>query len=150
MATRPVAADASPMATRDPSHEMYEAACDLIEAARAIEKAAGGEEVSLAVPATLGALEEALQTMSASCYRLAGQCAPKVGTRRPRAVPGIPFSRESEAHLMATLHEVGSGIARASRACRKGRETAAPLLANKQRWENEVQARSGEPLLASA
>jgi hypothetical protein len=135
------------MAPRDPTHEMYDAACDLLEAARAIERSAGRGGVIEAIPATLGTLEETLQVLSASCYRLAGQCAPDVTRRRLQGSAecaslssqwDATFSRESEALLMSTLHDVASRVARASHACRDGRETAAPLIARRLNWEHQI------------
>lgn len=98
--------------------------------------AAGSDGVLEAIPATLGTLEQALQVLSASCYRLAGQCAsnaPSSGPPRPsdQGATKQRLSRENEAPLMATLHDVGSSIARASRTSRTGREITAPLIARK-------------------
>jgi len=123
--------DRTAMAPRDPAHEVYDAACDLLQAARAIEQAAGRGGVLEAIPATLGTLEEALQVLSASCYRLAGECAssaPRKYPQRPRDQGATEqrLSRENEAFLMATLHDVGSSVARASRASWTGREITAP------------------------
>jgi len=136
MVTTSLGHDRMAMASRDPAHEVYDAACDLLLAARAIEGAAGSDGVLEAIPATLGTLEEALQVLSASCYRLAGQCAsnaPRNGPQRPsdQGATEQRLSRENEALLMATLHDVGSSIARASRASRAGREITAPLIARK-------------------
>lgn len=131
------------MSPRDPVHEVYEAACDLLEAARALEQATGRGGAIEAIPATLGTLEESLQSMSASCYRLAGECgsgAPRNRLQRSfvRGAGREWFSRESEAFLMSTLHDVASGIARSSRACREGREITAPLIARKLTSERSV------------
>lgn len=68
------------MATEAPVNRLYEGACDLLEAARAIEAAAGEPGGSEDLPATLGTLEETLQVLSGSVYRLAADAAP----RRPR------------------------------------------------------------------
>ena len=99
---------------------MYDGACDLLQAAREIEEGAESGGVMEDVPATLGTIEEALRVLSSSCYQLAGD-----------AVREQLLSRENEAHLMATLHQVASGIAQCARACRTGREIVAPLIARK-------------------
>lgn len=136
MVTTSLEHDRTAMASRDPTHEVYDAACDLLQAARAIEQAAASDGVLEAIPATLGTIEETLQVLSASFYRLAGGCAasaPCNGPQRSRDPDATvqPLSRENKAFLMATLHDVGSSIARASRASRAGREITAPLIARK-------------------
>ncbi len=110
MVTTSLEHDRTAMASRDPTHEVYDAACDLLQAARAIERAAGSDGVLEVIPATLGTLEQALQVLSASCYRLAGQCAsnaPRNGPQRPsdQGATKQRLSRENEAVLMATLHD---------------------------------------------
>ncbi|WP_320668872.1 hypothetical protein [Patulibacter defluvii] len=46
-----------------PSDELFDAACDLLQAARALQDAAAAGETRFALPATLGAVEASMRTL---------------------------------------------------------------------------------------
>jgi hypothetical protein len=73
--------------------------------------------------------------LSAAWYQVAADASPGIVERRrgrgsessswPR-FDGV--SREQEARLMATLHDVAAAFAGCARACRDGRSTVAPII----------------------
>jgi hypothetical protein len=118
--------------------QLQDRASDLVEAARGFQAAAEEPASHVAAPDSLAALEEALQVLSAAWYRLAADAAPRTaGWRRapisapdPRT-PRDGLSREQEAHLVATLHDIAAAFASCARACREGRSTAAAIIARR-------------------
>jgi hypothetical protein len=90
-------------------------ASELLEAARSFQEAAESPASHGAAPDSLAALEEALQVLSASWYQLAADAA----------------QGEREAQLVATLHDIAAAFATCARACRVGRSTAAPIIAQR-------------------
>jgi hypothetical protein len=120
-----------------PSH-LHDRASDLVEAARDFQEAAEAPASHPAAPDSLAALEEALQVLSAAWYRLAADASPGMGEqRRASRSTADPrtgrngLSREQEAHLVATLHDIAAAFASCARACREGRSTAAPIIARR-------------------
>jgi hypothetical protein len=114
---------------------LHDRASDLVEAAQGFEAAAEEPTSHAAAPDALAALEEALQVLSAAWYLLAADASPgSAGRRRargrePRSHDSRDgLSREQEAHLMATLHDIAAAFASCARACRDGRSTAAPII----------------------
>lgn len=118
--------------------QLHDRASDIVEAARGFQAAAEEPASHAAAPGSLAALEEALQVLSASWYRLAADASPGIAEWRrarssapdPRA-PRDGLSREQEAHLVGTLHDVAAAFASCARACREGRSTAAPIIARR-------------------
>jgi hypothetical protein len=104
------------------SHLQHRAS-ELVEAARSFQGAAEAPASHAAAPDTLAALEEALQVLSASWYQLAADAAQGI------AQEGL--SREREAQLVGTLHDIAAAFASCARACRVGRSTAAPIIARR-------------------
>lgn len=74
---------------RDPANELYDRACDLLDAAQGLRAAADREEASEAIPATLGCLEASLAGLVGAVAGMGG-CAPKArtGPRSRRAEDG--------------------------------------------------------------
>jgi hypothetical protein len=115
--------------------QLHDRASDVVEAARGFQAAAEEPAGHAAAPDSLATLEEALQVLSASWYRLAADASPGI-TERRRARGSQPHarthpdrsSREQEAHLVATLHDIAAAFASCARACREGRSTAAPII----------------------
>jgi hypothetical protein len=113
-------------------------AAELVETARTFQAAAQRPGSHAGAPDALESLEEALQVLSAAWYQLAADASPGIVARRrvrgseagswPR-VDGL--SRAQEVHLMATLHDVAASFARCARACRDGRSTVTPILAQR-------------------
>jgi hypothetical protein len=126
------------MAGMNATDHLQERAHELVEAARAFHAAAEGAGSHVAAPDVLESLEEALQVLSAAWYQLAADASPGIVERRrgrgaeaaawPRA---NGLSREHEVRLMGTLHDVAAAFARCARACRDGRSTATPIIAER-------------------
>jgi hypothetical protein len=113
----------------------HDCASELVEAARVFQAAAEQPGSHSAASDTLASLEEALQALSAAWYRLAADSSPGVVERRGRRTSGAEssprldgLSREQEARLVGTLHEVAAAFARCARACRVGRSTVRPII----------------------
>jgi hypothetical protein len=54
----------------DPESTLFDAGCDLLDAARRLVDAAGAADVARAVPATLGCIEASLADLSEACSKL--------------------------------------------------------------------------------
>jgi hypothetical protein len=114
---------------------LHHRASDIVDAARGFQAAAQEPGSHAAAPVSLEALEDALQVLSAAWYRLAADAVPGIAERRrtrgserhPRT-HGSGLSREQQAHLVATLHDIAAAFASCARACREGRSTAAPII----------------------
>jgi hypothetical protein len=98
--------------------ELHDRARHLSRVARDLQTAAALPESSLAAPATMTSLEEALRAISAGWYQLAADAA--------SSVAGL--SRERQVHLTATLHDLAAAFAGCARECRKARSTAEPMI----------------------
>jgi hypothetical protein len=132
---------------------LHQRASELAEGARGFQAAAQAPGSHAGAPDSLAALEEAFQALSAAWYQVAADASPGVVERRHahRSEP-LPragrdgLSREQEAQLTGTLHDVAAAFARCARACREARSTATPLIArgaaatrlSEQRAEDEV------------
>ena len=119
-------------------NDLHRRATELVDAARAFRAAAEQPGSHAGVPGALESLEEALQLLSGGWYQLAGDAAPGIVSRRAgRGSEGGPrprvdeISREQEAHLMGALHDIAASFARCARACRQGRSTASPIIAQR-------------------
>jgi hypothetical protein len=115
---------------------LHERASEVAEAARTFHTAAGQPGSHAGAPGALGSLEEALQALSAAWYQLAADASPGIRERqrtRSSEVPSWPhvdgLSREDEARLVGTLHDIGGAFARCARACRRGRARVMPVIA---------------------
>ncbi|HEX8086983.1 MAG TPA: hypothetical protein VF529_22055 [Solirubrobacteraceae bacterium] len=100
---------------RDPVNELYDRGCDLVEAAAAIRRAAGTDDVARAAPAVLGCIETALEELAAAAGALGSV------THRALCEEATPRGRDS-ADRRAFLH---SGFSRLESALREAREVAA-------------------------
>jgi hypothetical protein len=110
------------MNSMDPLHDN---AAELIKAAQAFHSAASQPGILGAAPLSLARTEEALQLLSGAWYQLAADASP-----RTDASSGIDdLSREQEARLIATLHDVAAAFARCARSCREGRLAVTPVIA---------------------
>jgi hypothetical protein len=97
---------------------LHDNAGELIKAAQAFHSAASEPGVLGAAPLSLARTEEALQLLSGAWYQLAAESS---GVDR--------LSREREARLTATLHDVAAAFARCARSCREARLTVTPAIA---------------------
>ena len=99
------------------------------------------------MPDSLAALEDTLQTLSAAWYQLAAHASPGIAARRcdrrsdvPSRPPVDGLSREQEARLIGTLHDVAAAFARCARECRDGRLAVTPLVVRRVAAEETAQA----------
>jgi hypothetical protein len=97
---------------------LHDNAAELIKAAQSFHSAASQPGILGAAPLSLARTEEALQLLSGAWYQLAADSS---GVDR--------LSREQEARLTATLHDVAAAFARCARSCREGRLAVTPVLA---------------------
>lgn len=110
-------------------------ASELLEAAQRLQSAAEEPGCHVAAPDALESLEETLQVLSATWYRVAADAAPAIAARRghepARGTPQAASDgcREREVQLIGTLHDVAAGFARCARACREGRFAVTPIIA---------------------
>jgi hypothetical protein len=95
----------------------------LVEAAQAFDRATETRGSHRAAPDALASLQEALQALSAGWYRLAADA----GASMSRG----DLSREQEVRLIGALHDVAAAFARSARACREGRSTVTPVIAQR-------------------
>jgi hypothetical protein len=124
------------MNSMDPLHDN---AAELIKAAQAFHSAASQPGILGAAPLSLARTEEALQLLSGAWYQLAADASP-----RTDASSGIDdLSREQEARLIATLHDVAAAFARCARSCREGRLAVTPVIARRANDEEIEYERSG-------
>jgi hypothetical protein len=122
-------------AMNNASH-LQDRASDLVDAARSFQTAAQAPASHAAVPESLAALEDTLQALSAAWYQLAAHASPGVAARQPERASDVPSrlhvdgpSREQEARLIGTLHDVAAAFARCARECRNGRSAVTPIIA---------------------
>jgi hypothetical protein len=127
---------------------LQDCASDLVDAARSFQAAAQAPASHVAVPESLAALEDTLQALSAAWYQLAAHASPATAARqreRPSDVLSRPRvdgpSREQEARLIGTLHDVAAAFARCARECREGRSAVTPIIARR-----VAAAQPGNPL----
>jgi hypothetical protein len=120
----------------EPGEDLSRRASELLEDARRFQSAAAQPGCLIAVPEALGALEEALQVLSAAWYQLAADASARVVERRlgDRSEAVAPpqhdgLSREREVRLMGALHDVAAGFARCANACRQGRSGMTAMIA---------------------
>jgi hypothetical protein len=132
MATSGPLGDDGSMAT---PNRLQDCAADLVEAARELHAVAEQPGSYADATESLASLEQALRVLSAAWYQLAADASPGIVARRGRRAseagswPRVDgLSRQQEAHLMATLHDVAASFARCARVCRDARSTAAPLI----------------------
>ncbi|MGH2762101.1 MAG: hypothetical protein ACRDLD_05915 [Thermoleophilaceae bacterium] len=109
-------------------------AAELVDAARAFHAAAGRPGSCAGISDALASSEEALKVLSAAWYQLAGDASAGIVVRRrtrgsqpPAPLQAGGLSREREAGLMGTLHDVAAAFARCARVCRDGRSTVVPI-----------------------
>jgi hypothetical protein len=109
-----------------------QSAYELVEQARVLLEAAGQPGSSEGVGRALASSEEALQLLSATWYRLAADASSAVAAGDPA------LSREREACLLATLHDVAGAFARCARECRRARSTSGRLLEKRAHRETDL------------
>jgi hypothetical protein len=107
-------------------------AYELVEHARVLLEASGQPGSSEGVGRALASSEEALQLLSATWYRLAADASTAVAGGDP------VLSREEEASLLATLHDVAGAFARCARECRRARSTAGRLVEKRAQRETDL------------
>ena len=106
-------------------------AYELVEQARVLLEAAGQPGSSEGVGRALASSEEALQLLSATWYRLAADASTVVAEGDP------VLTREQEASLLATLHDLAGAFARCARECRRA-QRAGRLLEKRAQREADV------------
>jgi hypothetical protein len=101
-----------------------------------------------AAPLSRARTEEALQLLSGAWYQLAADASPRIAEAESSGIDGL--SREQEARLIATLHDVAAAFARCARSCREGRLTITPVIAGCARNDQEIEYErsGGEPVAA--
>lgn len=107
----------------DAESTLYDAACDLLDAAQRLVQAAAHPEVDRAVPATIGCIEASLASLSDACGALTHPSAPG------------PVDDASLAELAAALRraQVAAAIARSSR-------RRVPAASGLRRWSHAPMA----------
>src|SRR5436190_3082212 len=130
MGSRVVGGDCDGVNTADQRHVQ---AARLVPTAQAFRDAAARPGASLAAPATVAPLEEALQEINAGCYRLADAAAPCIATRRrlleiqaDARTGSLSRSRSSGSPRPCTTSPLPS---RPVRVRRQARPIAEPLIA---------------------
>lgn len=113
---------------RDPASDLYERACDLIEAAAGLRDAAERNGNQPAVAATLGCIEIALADIAATGELLAAGVARSIDGP-VRLVLGAD-ANALDATIAHDLETAVDAIRRASSACESARASAGPLLAS--------------------
>ena len=128
-------------------------AAELVDAARRFQGAVQQPGSDVGAPESLASLEQALQMLSAGWYQLAADASPGiVARRRGRSSKGASWppvdglSREQEARLMGTLHDVAAAFASCARACREARSTAAPIISRRVAAEGPPERTGGDEL----
>jgi hypothetical protein len=129
---------------------LHDNAADLIKAAQAFHSASSQPGIHAAAPLSLARIEEALHLLSGAWYQLAADASPRIArlssrVSAPDAEPSgtDDLSREQEARLIATLHDVAAAFARCARSCREGRLAVTPLIAGCAEDEEIEYERSG-------
>jgi hypothetical protein len=118
--------------------QLHRRASELVDVGHSFHAAAQAAGSHAAAADSLSALEEALRVLSAAWYQVAADASPELADRRQgrgegpgSRARGDRHSREREAHLVATLHDVAAAFASCARACREGRSLAAPIIAQR-------------------
>lgn len=75
MTSLPIPSDPPALADAldDPANAIYDAACELLLATRELERAASRDGIASALPATLGCLDEALESLAASVHAMGSE-----------------------------------------------------------------------------
>jgi hypothetical protein len=112
--------------------QLRSCALEVVSAARRFDAAAQAPESHRGAPASLAALEDAFQLLSAAWYRLAADAAPDLAERRQgtseHAARPDRLSHEQEVRVLATLHDIAAAFARTARTCRTGRSRIEPII----------------------
>jgi hypothetical protein len=106
-----------PPVAREPDNVLYDRACDLVEAATAIRRAADAREAGRAAPAVLGcieaALEELVQASAALERTTADLAAPATACADPRRERITQRMRRGYGNLQAALSDAQAAAAAA-------------------------------------
>jgi hypothetical protein len=145
MGSRVVGGDCDGVNTADQRHVR---AARLVQAAQGCRDAAARPRASLAAPATMAPLEEALQEINAGWYRLADAAAPRSATRRRlleiqadaragslsrsrRSTSPRPCTTSLPSHPVHARRQARPIIAAYASARRSGRDSEPPSAANR-------------------
>jgi HAMP domain-containing protein len=116
-AARTDAAGTPSRTRREPAHELYDQACELLFAAQALRDAAGTRGSAPAIAATIGCLDASLEALAEAVRAMRGE-ASRAGSSAPGAEDaGREFS------------EFVAAIASAHRTAGEMRERVGPMLA---------------------
>lgn len=117
--------------------DISSAGSDLRSAAITFSEVADAPGASESFPAALTHIEEGLRAVSESVYRLARDAVPAKcernrvsahGREQSRLATEGRLSREQEAHLAATMHELAQDFNRCARCCAKASDSVQPLI----------------------
>lgn len=120
----------------DPANILFDAGCELLIAAEALDDATQLDGCGPALPATLGVLEEALRRLSSSC-RPTGRTlvSPHTSTEGGSRSDGRAIrSARQRTQLLARLRDLASLLDIAATACADAREAAAQLAGSDARY----------------
>jgi hypothetical protein len=108
-------------ARRDPSHELYDQACELLLAAQGLRVAAGTRGSAPAIAATVGCLDATLEALADAVAAMRGEAAREV-SRAEASMPGA-------ADTGREFSELAAAIGSAHEAAGRMRERVGPVLA---------------------
>jgi hypothetical protein len=108
-------------ARRDPSHELYDQACELLLAAQSLRSAAGTRGSAPAIAATVGCLDATLEALADAVAAMRGEAAREVS----RAEDSMPDAADAGREFSELVAAIGS----AHRAAGRMRERIGPVLA---------------------
>ena len=119
-AQTPAVAQPGP-ARRDPSHELYDQACELLFAAQGLRAAAGTRGSAPAIAATVGCLDATLEALADAVAAMRGEATREL-SRADVSIPGAADAAREFSELVAAI---GS----AHEAAGRMRERVGPVLA---------------------
>jgi hypothetical protein len=110
----------------------------LVDAANAFHRAAETPGSHIGAPESLGAVQAALQILSAAWYQVAADAVPSIHERDPvhtrrghASSRASGLSREQEVLLIGALHDAAAAFAKCARSCRDSEATVAVIIDRK-------------------
>ena len=125
----------------DPVNRLIHAANALRSASRQLHDDAEDPACAAAIPTALAAIEEAVFTLSRTCYAAAhafvplGDSGTRIAERYARAATtwpsprdGVGPSHEEQARILSSLHEAGAALRNAARHCSRAADNLAATM----------------------
>ena len=113
----------TPERRRDPAHDLYDAACELLLAAQALRAAAGARGAAPSFAATVGCLDTSLEALAEAVDSMRDEAARAVARAgRPDGAGSAEAARREFSELVAALDAAHRGAGRM-------RERVGPMLA---------------------